>query len=115
MTETPEIIDRERPGVSEQKARLDRLAETAREYERVKKAKARNTWEKREQAYGTQEEIQSASRVLEASLEQSRSQTTDQDIQRAFDDRLIAEDDAARLREHLGSVKSRDRDGHQRD
>ncbi len=117
MSNEPEIIDRERPGVPDHKSRLDQLAEAAREYERVKKAKARNTWEKREQAYGTPEEIQNASRVLETSLKHARSQMSDQDIQQAFSDRLITEGDAARLRQHLhGSANiDRDRDNQQRD
>ncbi len=117
MSDEPEFIDRERPGVPDHKSRLDQLAEATREYDRVKKAKARNTWEKREQAYGTPEEIRKASRVLETSLKHARSQMSDQDIQQALNERQITKEDATRLRQHLPSFDKidQDRDNQQRE
>jgi hypothetical protein len=115
MTETPEIIDRERPGVPGHKSRLDQLEEAAREYDRVKKAKARNTWEKREQAYGTPEEIRSASRVLEASLKNALDHASEKDLRQASDESLVSQEDAVHLRRLLhGLAQSNDRDTQQR-
>lgn len=117
MSNEPEFIDRERPGVPEHKARLDRLSEAAAEYERVNKAKARNTLEKREQVYGTPEEVQKARRVLETSLKHAQDQIGAQDIQLALNERQITEEDAKRLRQHLRGFDKidRDHDNRQRD
>lgn len=117
MSGEPEIIDRERPGVSELKGNLERLDEAAREYERIKKAKARNIWEKRERAYGTAEEIQTANRVLERSLKHARSQTSSQDIQTALNKRSISDFEAARLQQKLDDTVAQiiSRDGTERE